>query len=492
MKRTAVIYFEDLIRKRLADDPDYVFDVGFFEDPNFPARPNSTLRLTLVNFAAFQEISRTHPVDIFHYREVVGGIRGLLSYDQIVLNTVASKKTEQFLRMLIPLLDSVPTPPRVIIGTEYSWTNNVKTGNISQELVDSLYLDHLMLRHTARTDKHLYEDPKYRSSRVQEFELGIDMQSMPEPFPIEVRTDILFVSAPEGRVTKNNGEIWEIIEELERSGVTDELAIKVLEPPYTTREYWEYLRSARFVIFTSLGETFSYVLNDALAMGVVGLRRPELFATRTSRFGVDSYWDVGIRYEDPKDAAEIVLELSRDGDSLLAESSRAAAIARRRFSKDTVRHNWLKVLRGSSLNTESVYIVDISRLRGGISQGFAKARDLGCKYVIAYMSRGLEDARLTSYSLPSSDRSQVVIPYCYMEYGGRIRIAGPNMGRGRIVEASSFDDVVDYLRLVVRSHKIRAIYVDANVDDDQLIAACEDTEYLDGGELVPAEVQSLG
>src|SRR5699024_2334148 len=120
-----------------------------------------------------------------------------------------SKRTESLLEQLFARIANFTPMPELIIGTEYSWTNNVKNGNISPLLVDRLYKDHVMLRHTARTDRHVYESSEFRQARIQEFELGIHQDALPAPAPIEERNGILLVAAPEGRLTKNNDEIAE-------------------------------------------------------------------------------------------------------------------------------------------------------------------------------------------------------------------------------------------------------------------------------------------
>ncbi|WP_140398460.1 hypothetical protein [Brachybacterium massiliense] len=150
MKRTAVVHFEDAIHKLYVADPEVSFDTRYYTSPDFLARPNSTLRLSLVNFTALREISRRHPVEIFHYSEVNGNVEVLNGFEQIVINTVASKRTESLLEQLFARIANFTPMPELIIGTEYSWTNNVKNGNISPLLVDRLYKDHVMRLFAAR------------------------------------------------------------------------------------------------------------------------------------------------------------------------------------------------------------------------------------------------------------------------------------------------------------------------------------------------------
>lgn len=491
MDKTAVIYFDNVIYKAVGQDRNFAFDDKFYLSPDFLGRPNSTLRLNVVNYSALRNLSKSYPISLFHYDEVKDSLRELMGYQQIVINTVAAVRTVECVEALLEEIESCDSPPTLIFGTEYSWTNNIRTGNVSAELVDKIYNEHLILRHTARTDRHLYEPDYGHQSKVQEFEIGIDIASMPEPVVIRERKNILFVAAPEGRTTKNNDEIELICDELEYRGIPETYPIQILRPPYTAAQYWEALKSARFLIFTSLGETFSYVLNDALAMGVVALRRPELFSTRTSRFGVDAYWEVGTRYTSVEQAVDQIEILNGDDDRLSSESQRSASLTAKRFDSSVVEDNWLRLLTRASLNIGNLLLIDVGRIGGGVEQAWQIARDLDCAVVMAYMTRGLEADKVSSYSMPSRDRSQTLIPYCYVESNSGVRHIGPNAKPGKVAEGISTATVTDYMRLVVRTNSIRKIYVDSRIDDAHLSDSLDALKYLEGGVLRPVATQAV-
>lgn len=491
MKRTAVIHFEGAVKKELLRDPHATFGSEYYSSPSFAARANSTLRLNIVNYLALRNLSLEHPIDIFSYHDFSGEIAFLLDYEQIVVNTVASAHTKELLEKLIPLLEGRSDGPELIIGTEYSWLNRVRDGSLTEDFVKSVYRDHLLLRHTAKTDRHVYETNTLRDARVQEFPLGIDTSSMPLPLPPSERRDILFVAAPEGRSTKNNDEIFEIVEELKAEGLDAAHPIHVLHPPYTTYQYWEALRNARYLVFTSLGETFSYVLNDAAAMGVIPIRRPELFVSRTSTFGVDAYWDVGLRYQPAKGVAELITTMSEDEDRVRRESYRCAAVTRRRFSLEAVESNWQKLLEGHTLNDSKMLVTDVSALPGGLDEAFERARQLECKIVLAYMSRGLEGTGLTSYSVLDASGAIAAVPFCYKESGTRLRIVSPDLANGRIVDEMSLDNTTEYLRLLVRTNGISTACIDEAASDPFLVSALSQVDYLEGRDLKPIRLQHI-
>lgn len=491
MKRTAVVHFESAITKEQRQNPDCKFDKSFYYSPTFTARANSTLRLNVVNYNALRNLSHRNPIDIFAYQEIRGDIDFLLDYEQIVVNIIASAHTKNLLEALIPKLDGLTNPPELILGTEYSWLNRVRDGSLSETFVNSIYRDHLMLRHTSKTDRHVYEASHLRGARIQEFPLGIDVHSLPTPLPITERKDILFVAAPEGRSTKNNDEIQDIIAALRERSLDNSLHIRVLKPPYATPEYWEALRTARYLVFTSVGETFSYVLNDAAAMGTIVIRRPELFATRTSSFGADSYWDVGLRYQTAMEACDLISAISADENRLRRESYRARAICRKRFSIDAVERNWHLLLEGENLNTANMLVADISLLPGGLDEAFDRARTLDCKIVLSYMSKGLDGADLTSYSALDPSGDIAAVPFCYKEIGSRIRVVSPDLTNGRIVSETDPDTMIDYLRLLVRVNGISTAYVEESVSDAKFIEALSHVTYLNGRELAPLHLQQI-
>lgn len=448
------------------------------------------MRLSLVNFKSLRRLGKRHNVDIFQIDEVEDDVSPLVAYDQIVVNLIASDRTPPFLDQLVNAIIDCPNPPKLIIGTEYTWASNVKAGRISQELVDWIYHNAIVLRHTARTDRHVYERPEFEDSRVQEFELGIDMDVMPDPLPFEERRGAVVVYAPEGRVTKNNEEIDEFVTALSEMFPGEEFPITEFRPPYTAAEYWEALRASKYLFFTSLGETFSYVLNDALSMGVIGFRRAELYANRTAKFGVDSYFDVGVKYSTVDEAVELVRYLESNPEAARAESERAYLKSRVHFSATAVESKWEDLLTGTNRNDRTLYIADIADLDGGVDSAFMRARDLGASVVMSHLSRGLSAGQISSYSLVSNDRSQVVIPSCFIESGSRFRRVSPNLSFGVFVdgEEERRRDFYDYMRLVIRVHGVSTIFVDKSVVGAVDLSALRELRYLAGHSLMPVHI----
>lgn len=107
------------------------------------------------------------------------------------------------------------------------------------------------------------------------------------------------------------------------------------------------------------------------------------------------------------------------------------------------------------------------------------------------MSRGLDEAGVTSYSLVTEDRSVAVVPYCFIEAGSRLRLVSRDFSKGRFVEGDSRGILNDYLRLLVRVNRVSRVYVSRGIGDFELAAALSGLRYLHGRELVPIPVQSV-
>lgn len=119
-------------------------------------------------------------------------------------------------------------------------------------------------------------------------------------------------------------------------------------------------------------------------MGVIAFRKPELFASRTSRFGVDSYWGLGLRYRGPQELPERIRALSQDLDALRAESFRSSAMSKRLFSEEAVLGNWFKVLKGTRLTRRGcfslTYLLSQVEFRTRIVWPAIWLRGCGCLY----------------------------------------------------------------------------------------------------------------
>lgn len=356
-KKVAFIVFEILICKLLREGKPINCDMDFFASKTWPKTPNSTARLNLVNYQAIQLVQKQLDIeiDVVEAQQTDLSFQNLLqNYDTIVFNQIASPRSHK-------LLDEFTTyciengynssNKNIIFGTEVTFFGELKKGTFNQEQIDFIYKECVLLRHTARTDAPIYADQGCLKARIVEFEIGIDSNIVRPIQPPKSRKKITFVAAPEGRVTKNNGEIEEIIHALKREKLDEDYDITVVAPPYSALELWEILDETAFFIFTSNGETFSYVLNDAKCKGAISFYKQHMYCFAVgSRFALDAYPELGIKYYDLEEVVSQIKQIGSNSEQFtdLLEQSRLQAT--NRFSVETVAANWAKLLEGKSLS----------------------------------------------------------------------------------------------------------------------------------------------
>lgn len=375
---------------------------NFFTDKQNLPRPNSTLRLNAMNFAAWQNLAKDMSVSLLPFDAVQRDFDQLLSYDTIVLNTVAADRTIEFMKYFSQWWEERSPGIRLVFGTEFSWLNQVKAGRMARNLAEFPYRNGVLLRHTARTDREIYRDTTFLDAKIQEFPLGVDLAAL---YGVDgeaknvIRDKILFVAGPEGRLTKNNDEIYAIETLIKHSKILKDLKVVVLKPPYRPTDYWDLLKTTKYMIFTSLGETFSYVFHDALALGVVCLRKPGLFATGLPRYGADSYPDVGVRYLNPEHAINELERLHVDESLTLAESRRSIDYVKSNHSLTALSSRWKKLLIGEDFSVNSVLIVGSADISLEESNQLMRVAD--AHVALHWRCRGLPLESISSYSYVS-------------------------------------------------------------------------------------------
>lgn len=334
--------------------------LNLLENAPWGSRPNSTERLTLANLKAVQSLVNDFDIDFIASDDFTDTLaKELTNYDLVVVNSVTSAPSVRFTADILRYKQSRKNAfPKVIVGTEATWAAQIKKGNISEDEYDLIYFGDGLLRHTARTDRKIYTRPDVHEAAIQEFELGIDQSLFRNTTEFKERKTITFVKAPEGRETKNNESVDRIIDILEQDGRFDEFNIKVIEPPYAITDYWQTLGETAYLIFTSLGETFSYALNDAKALGAVTfLPRQMYYTTVGRRFAVDGYPEIGIKYDSIDEIPTKILSIENTPGGWQQASTISRASCLDRFGLDKVAHNWKVLFSGENLNNKSLYLV---------------------------------------------------------------------------------------------------------------------------------------
>lgn len=350
----AVLFMERVVSNAINKFPDQKFDLDFFESKDWPSRPNSTSRLNIVNYQALRDLAKTKSYKICFF----GSNRCVFDFDYIfkcfdtvIINQIAGVSSIDFVKSLVLHCKKngiSSSTHNIVFGTELSFYNELKKGSFTIDELRFVYNESTILRHTPKTDMPLYYDDRCLNSNVIEFEIGIDTEIVQNKLCSE-KMYITFVAAPEGRVTKNNDRINRIVSVLLDQGVEHE-RIKIVKPPYSTTEYWNILKQSFVLVFTSDGETFSYVLNDAKSMGIPSLYPVHMYYASVGKFlSIDSYPFLGVKYKDDMDAVSFINKLYND-DAFYKECSDAArSEVLDNFSLDAVKHNWDRLLSGNSL-----------------------------------------------------------------------------------------------------------------------------------------------
>lgn len=363
-KKVAFVVFEHLVVKFLEKGDEVVFDEAFFASKIWPARANSTSRLTLVNYEAIRRLQRESgngpEIVVVSGNDWSPAATLASDFDTIVVNQIASLQSHKWLQSFVDLCRSAEThkTKNIIFGTEVSFEAELRKQTFTPDQVDYIYRSCLLLRHTARTDKSVYRNGDALKTQILEFEIGLDHETIRYGLPPAQRRFITFVAAPEGRVTKDNGFIDLMVSRIAASPLREQFEVRVLRPPYSTADYWELMRNTAFFIFTSNGETFSYVLNDAKACGAIALFKEHLYYTAVgAAFAVSHYPELSFRYQDADDALGLMVQIAGAPERMdaLSRQSRTEAVCL--FGLDRIHANWKRLLRGEAFPTQKLLLL---------------------------------------------------------------------------------------------------------------------------------------
>jgi glycosyltransferase involved in cell wall biosynthesis len=479
-KKIACIFFENVICDIISKKPDQIFDVDFFKSKTWPNKPNSTARLSLVNYQSMRRLQKEGLYDIdfiVNNNEQIKNWEYILDkYDTIIFNQIAAHYSHA------SLVDFINTciykkvnrnNKNIIFGTEVGFFMEEKRGVLTKEQVDFIYKNCCLLRHTARTDAPLYSDAGCLDSHVCEFEIGIDTDIVQSESKHDRKNQILFVAAPEGRITKDNTSIENIISALKEEDI-DKHKIKILKPPYATTDYWKELQKSNFLIFTSNGETFSYVLNDAKSMGVISFFKRHMYCTTVGqRFCVDAYPHLGERYSTPKEVAQRIQELIKNKEETDSLSRRARQEVTQQFGGAKICQNLDTLLSGKSLLTNNLVVFD-KKIHVDKDTINRYAHQYGAQYVLS-IGNNILKFNHDGFSEYIQDKNVSIIKY-FLEYkDGKYFYTVSKTDKGipyykntNKEHRDQNDDAIAFWDIIFRSYKIRHIQYIKNTEDDAI------------------------
>lgn len=472
-KPYVVIVFQGAVINRVIKNyPDAVIGEDFFASALWEDRPNSTSRLNIVNYQALSRLQDKYCIEFLCVSEISPWVeRRFRRADIIVVNQVASPVSRRFLASFVDWMDVNSIDAKVIFGTEFTWFRELAAGTITRSMLDRVYFQSLLLRHTARTDVTLYDDESCHKAVIQEFELGIDTDVVRGGPPASQRGIISFVRAPEGRTTKNNDAIDRIIGLIKQSGILSRFDIRVIEPPYSSLDYWQLMRDSAFLVFTSLGETFSYCLNDAKSAGAVTLFPAQMYYSCVGlSMAVDSYPDSGIRYTSDDQLIRTLERLAASPDAMDKAGSASRRFVCENFSIDAVARNWDLLFSGENSNTQHLYLYDPALHESWKSVAGA-CRELGARYAMPYLNAEIPDSADEMLTWYDEDHDVVMVRYNLCQgIGGKTHsILSQEGAEVRVGKAGDRLDTEEaaarYLQLVCRTYKVSTLTLDASLSN---------------------------
>lgn len=496
--KTLFVSHETYSRNFWQQHPGESLAENFFDGAKWLSVPNSTVRLAATNLMAIKELQKEGlHIDVRFDEAWVDDLKEIyLQYDLVIVNAIPRVTSIHFALEVSEWVSRAgDDAPFLILGTEVTWESLLKKGEITQDQFTRLYTEFLILRHTSRTDKTLISDGLLPLAKVQEFEIGFDENVFPTPPPIDERRQILFVRAPEGRKTKNNEGIDQMIDLIESdSELAERFDLVQLEPPYSVLDYWAQLTKSAFLIFTSLGETFSYALNDAKAMGTVTLYPQQMYATTIGwKYAIDGYPKLGLKYSSNSEAVRLIREVGLNNERLELESARSRSTASSLFGLEVITDNWRKLILSESLNTESLLIYKSeSCTRDDASQ---LAQSVGASFALPYLNIGyappnkisdFDDQRgIAHLRYPTSFDGEEFSRWIEVD-GGRVSV-----GSGRTIKNEDLSTGLDFIRLALRSYKINRLVVQEDLKDTDLGNALETLQYYHSWQrgLIPVTIE---
>ena len=333
------------------------FDLCFYASDEWGDKANSTSRLLISNYQAINNLIDNgfdiHQLGIVKVDEKM--LNSFFSYDLIVVNQTARKSSHEMTAKIIDFIDREQIFDRVIFGTEVTWYAELNKGSYTQEQVDLVYKKATLLRHTAKTDRPIYANNS--KNNIIEFEIGLDTDLVRPKKLINERNLITFVCAPEGRATKNNELVDEIIDEIHNYAELEKYEICKVSPPYRTADLWSIYDNTKYLIFTSQGETFSYVLNDAKSKGVITLYPEHMYNNNVAGYyTVVSYPQSGIHYKTINELVEKILKVESKPSIAVQESAFSREFVVNNFSIKSIGENWKKLILQKPLNIFKCYV----------------------------------------------------------------------------------------------------------------------------------------
>ncbi|WP_448217357.1 hypothetical protein [Endozoicomonas sp. 2B-B] len=474
MKKAKIlsVYFDVIIKKiQTLGDNLSINDISFYNSSHWPPRANSTARLNIANYKALDMLSDKYEIEHYYCTSFDDNFKSALSnFDFVVIHQNASKNTFSIVRELLDFINNKKIKAKLIFGTEGTWGTTKEF--LTDENINDIYFAHLLLRHTAKTDREVYAANDHIRARVEEFELGIDTDVLSFGKDVKDRKYITFVKAPEGRVTKNNSAIDDIIEEIKKTSLAERFEIKVIAPPYSSKEYWDLMSETMFFVFVSNSETFSYCLNDAKSLGAITFYPNHMYCTKIgARFVVDNYPALGRRYSSIGNLIKQMEKIASNEVLLNFESRLSREQVVNNFSIATVSKNWDLIFSERRYRKNKLFVFsDFMKIEDVVS--YCKENNID--FALPYRNKSIVSWYDQQFCYVDALSNIIFIKDYLLEVDGVLKRSFVidngvfQFSSGADVKTEKFDETMSFFSLITRINKIGEVILDKNIENNTL------------------------
>jgi hypothetical protein len=309
------------------------------QEKGLPSRPNSTDKLNIANLMALELIeSDFNFVNLHSGRETFSEdfFANIEQGDFIHLHTGPNAHSDFLINFLIENLAQLRAlQVRLIFGTEVTWKQKVDAGVLEEsKLVELMKFAFAILGHTPKTHTYLYAlDPDSEINFV-EFPLGL-LPASPSNEPVESpdpKKALLGMVLPQpGRAAKGEELHQQIVELMTTEALIKDWHLEILDPPYSSQEFTDFASRCDVMVNTSLGETFSYQIQEARALGTPVLHPTSTYISRRGEDFIECWPEFGLDFANLEELTAM-LNSFVEPDLLSREGARQRSLAVNYFS----------------------------------------------------------------------------------------------------------------------------------------------------------------
>jgi glycosyltransferase involved in cell wall biosynthesis len=321
------------------------------KEKGLPARPNSTDKLTLANLMALQQVEND-----FEFIHLHSGNENFaedffataIENDFIHLHVGPNAHSDFLVNFILENLQQLKDLRlRVVIGTEVTWKQKVDAGIFDEaKLVELMAFAYAVLGHTPKTHTYLYALDTESEMNFAEFPLGL-LEAEPSATVdavLESPKLLLGMILPQpGRVAKGEELHKQILELLDRDEIKKNWDVLVMNPPYTPQEFTDFAFGVDLMVNTSLGETFSYQIQEARALGTPVLHPTSTYMARRGEDFIECWPEFGLDFSNLDEIVSLLETFHESPQMLELESERQATLAREFFSLEALGNSFRKL-----------------------------------------------------------------------------------------------------------------------------------------------------